>query len=223
MRLMAHPPRIPVWLPLEKEVAYFVTICVQGRQPVLANQETLIALQNAVHDIKRWRLIAAMVMPDHIHLLAAPLDRDAPVGEFTTLLKRAMRRKLAAKWNWQAGCFDHLLRSDESAQQKWEYMRENPVRAGLVPRPQDWPYSIGFTHSNPPSAAAWPTNRTMTNPPCRAGGPPAAVLFESRAIALFRPGRPARRGPAVRVHLPAEEPAAWAAEPELLFQYETAR
>ena len=42
---------------------------------------------------------------------------------------------------WQDGFFDHLLRSGESYAEKWNYVRMNPVRAGLVARPEDWPYS----------------------------------------------------------------------------------
>jgi len=42
---------------------------------------------------------------------------------------------------WQRGFFDHVLRSEESYSQKWEYVRENPVRANLVQYPNDWPYS----------------------------------------------------------------------------------
>jgi len=42
------------------------------------------------------------------------------------------------------GGFDRLLRTDESAQEKWAYMRLNPVRAGLVKRPEDWPYQTGL-------------------------------------------------------------------------------
>ena len=148
---MSHPPRIPVWLPLDKEVVYFLTICVQGRQPVLANSQTFAAFESAIRNIKRWRVIAAVLMPDHLHSLVAPLDRDAPVGEFVSLLKRLIRRELNTEWTWQSGSFDHLLRSNESAQQKWDYMRENPVRAGLVKRCEDWPYTIGITPPSPPS------------------------------------------------------------------------
>ena len=36
--------------------------------------------------------------------------------------------------------FDHVLRNDESYAQKWEYVRENPVRAGLVAEWHEWPY-----------------------------------------------------------------------------------
>jgi hypothetical protein len=48
-------------------------------------------------------------------------------------------------WHWQEGCFDRLLRSDESLSDKWEYLRQNPVRAGLVANPEDWPYQYAST------------------------------------------------------------------------------
>jgi hypothetical protein len=41
---------------------------------------------------------------------------------------------------WQEGFFDHLLRTNESYSQKWNYVRENPVRDGLVKSAADWPY-----------------------------------------------------------------------------------
>jgi hypothetical protein len=41
---------------------------------------------------------------------------------------------------WERGFFDHLLRSEESYAQKWAYVQQNPVRAGLVTRMDDWPY-----------------------------------------------------------------------------------
>jgi putative transposase len=41
---------------------------------------------------------------------------------------------------WQEDYFDRYLRSAESYGQKWQYVRNNPVRAGLVRCPEDWPY-----------------------------------------------------------------------------------
>jgi putative transposase len=75
---------------------------------------------------------------------ASTIQRELPLGNFSAAIKRWMRQQLRAEWQWQSGGFDRLLRSDEAAQQKWEYMRENPVRAGLVKQWSDWPYSIGF-------------------------------------------------------------------------------
>ena len=41
---------------------------------------------------------------------------------------------------WQRGFFDHVIRSSESYSQKWEYVRDNPVRAGLVQEADEWPF-----------------------------------------------------------------------------------
>ena len=42
--------------------------------------------------------------------------------------------------DWQRDFFDHRLRKDEGYTEKAHYIRMNPVRAGLVARPEDWPY-----------------------------------------------------------------------------------
>ena len=141
---MAVPPRIPVLLPLDHEVVYFVTFNVAERRRVLANGPAFAAWRLAVAEIKQWTVLAGVMMPDHIHVLVYPHDRDADVGEFSGLTKRLIRRQARKDWRWQTGSFDRLLRGTESAQEKWVYIRENPVRAGLVTRWQDWPYRIGF-------------------------------------------------------------------------------
>ena len=41
---------------------------------------------------------------------------------------------------WQEEFFDHVLRSSESYGQKWDYVRQNPVRAGLVASADEWPW-----------------------------------------------------------------------------------
>ena len=142
---MGHPPRIPVWLPWDQSVIYFVTICVEGREPILANDTVFGALKLAIAKLRDWRVLAAMLMPDHLHTIVAPRkNREAKLGNFSGALKRWMRQELNASWNWQSGCFDRLLRSGESLHEKWLYVQENLVRAGLVSRWEDWPYQIGL-------------------------------------------------------------------------------
>jgi hypothetical protein len=41
---------------------------------------------------------------------------------------------------WQSGGLHHRIRSWEGAEEKRRYMMLNPVRAGLVARPEDWPF-----------------------------------------------------------------------------------
>jgi putative transposase len=153
---MAHPPRIPVWLPDKQSVIYFVTICVADRKPVLANDGAF----NAFKIAKDWTVLAAVLMPDHLHVIVTPTeDREARIGDFSAALKRWVREEIVkhgkrsacpttAHWQWQPGCFDRLLRSDESLQDKWLHVEENPVRAGLVHRFEDWTYRFAFNEAS---------------------------------------------------------------------------
>ena len=56
-------------------------------------------------------------------------------------MTKAVVREQAPEPLWQRGFFDHVLRSEESYAQKWAYVRDNPIRAGLVKRGDDWPYA----------------------------------------------------------------------------------
>jgi hypothetical protein len=51
-------------------------------------------------------------------------------------------------WRWQKGFHDHRIRSPESEAQKWDYLRLNPVRAGLVKRPEEWSYGGEIFHGD---------------------------------------------------------------------------
>ena len=146
---MAEPPRLPaILLPWDKSVIYFVTICVEHRRKVLANQRTFETIKAVFAQMRRWQVMAGVVMPDHIHLILSPLgDRDLSVGDFAVGFKRMVRKQLGSQnWASQRGCFDRLLRSDEHLGSKWIYVEDNPVRAGLVSRWQDWPYRFDFVN-----------------------------------------------------------------------------
>jgi putative transposase len=85
-----------------------------------------------------------VIMPDHVHLFVRGPD-DSKLGRWMGTLKqflaKAVARKKRPKPLWQRQFFDHVLRSDESYGQKWNYVRDNPVRAGLVAKAEDWPYA----------------------------------------------------------------------------------
>jgi putative transposase len=81
-----------------------------------------------------------VIMPDHIHLFVRG-TLDFCLRQWVRMLRRALATRIVAvPPHWQPGFFDHLLRNDESYAQKWEYVRQNPVRAGLVESAEDWPY-----------------------------------------------------------------------------------
>lgn len=115
------------------------------RKPVLANDRTWQLCLVTLRNLDRWTLLAALAMPDHLHLLLAPSDREGSLTEFSKWFKRWFNQTLPDReWEWQQGCFDRLLRSDESLSDKWAYIRENPVRAGLVCDAAKWPYQYAF-------------------------------------------------------------------------------
>ena len=56
-------------------------------------------------------------------------------------------KRLAARHTgvaWQRNYFDHRVRPDEGLQLKTDYIRQNPVRAGLVKRVEDWPHFVDY-------------------------------------------------------------------------------
>jgi putative transposase len=146
---MGEPPRLsPILLPWEKSIIYFVTLCVKNRRKVLANDKVFESIQAIIAQLKKWHVLAATIMPDHVHLIVSPVDeRELPIGDFSTGFKRLLRKNLAWQpWEWQRGCFDRLLRSDENLTDKWIYVHDNPVRHGLVQKAGDWPYQLDFVN-----------------------------------------------------------------------------
>ena len=129
--------------------AIFVTFCRLTRDPFPANARDVI-LQHCMHgDGKRIKLHAAVVMPDHVHLLLTPLrDEQGWPYALSAILKlikgvsaRSVNKLLGSSGPvWQEESFDLVLRSNESFQAKTEYIRQNPVRRGLEKRPEDYPW-----------------------------------------------------------------------------------
>jgi REP element-mobilizing transposase RayT len=97
----------------------------------------------------RIRLHAVVIMPDHVHLLLSPL-RDGEGWPFALVdILQCLKSATAHRINkllrhsgpvWEEESFDHILRSDESLREKCEYIRQNPVKAGLVRWPEDYPW-----------------------------------------------------------------------------------
>jgi len=83
-------------------------------------------------------------MPDHLHLLVEACDEQADLVAFAKDIKQRIGyrhpRKSAARI-WQKGLHDRVLRDDEATLTVVKYILENPVRAGLVKEPRDYPYS----------------------------------------------------------------------------------
>ena len=127
--------------------ALFVTFRKLTREPFPAAARAIV-LQHCLHDHgTKVQVHALVVMPDHVHLLLTPLrDRDSDVYSLVGILQgiksassHSLNRLLGKSGPvWQEESFDHVLRGNESFAEKLEYIRQNPVRRGLVARPEDY-------------------------------------------------------------------------------------
>jgi putative transposase len=122
---------------------FFVTFCTRNRQTIPDLEKAQAAVEayarRGVEDFGT-ALGRYVIMPDHIHLFVCG-DVEFVLSKWVAGLKRAISKSLRVSGEfWQPTFFDHVLRSEESYSEKWEYVCENPVRAGLVKKSNDWPY-----------------------------------------------------------------------------------
>jgi putative transposase len=119
----------------------FLTLCAEGRKTWLAAPAVHESLRAAWQSAQTWLVGYYLLMPDHLHLFCAPHDVTIALEKWLTFWKRQFRR-LHQNTNarWQAHPFHHRLRREEDYTEKWNYVRENPLREGLVKDAADWPY-----------------------------------------------------------------------------------
>ena len=122
----------------------FVTVTTKDRKPLLAQPDVHDLLLQVWTDSSHWLVGKYVVMPDHLHLFAAPARPEAlNVRDWTAYWKSMTARnwpRLDEKPIWQREAWDRQLRQGDSYSAKWEYVRNNPVRHELVPQAEDWPY-----------------------------------------------------------------------------------
>jgi putative transposase len=119
----------------------FLTVCTEKRSLWLAQP----TVQRTLHHIWKdqataWLVGEYVIMPDHLHLFCAPGDLRFTSERWAAFWKDRFAKARPGYGRFQAGAFHHRLRDEENYAQKWRYARENPVRKGLVQRPEDWPF-----------------------------------------------------------------------------------
>ena len=133
------PHDVPLWV--SDEAVWFVTICTLPRgENQLCHRDAANELFETMefrNERGDWFVTLALLMPDHLHFLVS-FPPDAVLRKVIAQWKEISAKKLGVQW--QRDFFDHRLRRDESLREKWDYIRLNPVRAGLIGSVEDWPY-----------------------------------------------------------------------------------
>jgi putative transposase len=129
------------------ESAYFVSTQTAQRQPFFRHDRwAKLFEQTLFHYVENdYRLHAFVIMPDHIHILFTP---KLTIEKAVQLIKGGFsfraRKELAWKFEiWQQGFTDHRIRDEGDWQHHLEYIRQNPVQAGLVTEFSSYQY-MGF-------------------------------------------------------------------------------
>jgi putative transposase len=129
---------------------HYITFTCYHRAPRLAAPGARALFEQTLERVRRWYgfyISGYVVMPEHVHLLMSEPERGQ-VSIAIQMLKQIVSRRLgsgAAEPFWQRRYFDFNVWSKKKFVEKLRYMHRNPVRRGLVERPEDWPWS-SFRH-----------------------------------------------------------------------------
>lgn len=104
-------------------------------------------------DGTRYRLLAWCVMPNHVHALLETYAGNpvgSVVGTWKSFTARRANEILGRKGPfWQRDYYDRYIRDAEHYSAALRYIENNPVKAGLVSRPEEWPWSSAAKRQKP--------------------------------------------------------------------------
>ena len=119
----------------------FVTVCTRNRDRWLATSNVHSRLRENWRKSTAWHVGRYVIMPDHVHLFAAATKSPIPLDNWVRYWKSQFTKQHQdANCRWQTDHWDTRMRSAQNYQDKWEYIRWNPVRARLVDTPEKWEY-----------------------------------------------------------------------------------
>jgi putative transposase len=142
---------------------FFATSVANGRRPLFKKEEMARLFLDVLQDYRgqgRYLLHEFVVMPDHFHLIVTPAA-DVPLEKAGQYIKGGfsfrVKRELAFRsLVWQEkGFTNHRIRDAEDYQKHREYIHNNPVKAGLVKTPSEYPYSSAFPGMDLDPALLW--------------------------------------------------------------------
>lgn len=157
--------------------ARFVTFSCQHRLPLFSNDriaEAFVDHLGRVRDKLGFGLVAWVVMPEHVHLLALPRSGEAEMPRILQAIKQPFAKRVLHRWReleapvleqlvddagmarfWlRGGGYDRNITSDHEWFEKVDYIHQNPVTRGLVGAATDYPWSSARAHAHDPRAGA---------------------------------------------------------------------
>ena len=127
--------------------SYLLTFVTAERQPLFKGEGDVALVRDQIvraASVKRFEILLYCFMPDHVHLIVAGRCDDADLKAFAKLAKQYAgfyyARARSGRRLWQHGSNDHIIRDKVDLLDRFRYVVNNPVAAGLVKRPEDYPF-----------------------------------------------------------------------------------
>jgi len=131
------------------ESLHFITFSCFHRLPLLdapGAKETVEAVLEQTRARHLARVYAYVLMPEHVHLLINEPPRIL-LSQLLKAVKQMTSRKLRGPREkfWQDRYYDRNVHGEKARSEVIRYIHRNPVKHGLVEKPEDWPWS-SFRH-----------------------------------------------------------------------------
>jgi putative transposase len=128
---------------------YFLTWRCRQEQRLAPEERGLVLAALLHYNDNKWEVSAVVIMPDHVHALVKPLPHlEGGVYNLAEIIHSVKRfsvyeinKRRGAKGSlWQDERYDRIVRDEAEFLGKWNYLRNNPVKAGLTDRPENYPW-----------------------------------------------------------------------------------
>ena len=133
---------MPVVVRHNEPTVVLLTVCTRERRNHLANEMVHQVMKSAWMDAYAWRVGLYVIMPDHLHMFCSPGSVEFPaIASWARYWKSLTSQAMG--WGsgmWQLDCWDTQMRDIRHYEGKCAYVRQNPVRRGLVSESRQWPY-----------------------------------------------------------------------------------
>jgi len=124
---------------------FFVTTSTLDRIDLFDSNHKLSQANEILFNVVKLHssiLMGYVLMPNHVHLLIGTQQGGDQISKFVHSFKGNVRKEIAGDRSiWQKRFDDLMIATEDQFRIKLEYIHWNPVKRGLVEKPEDWKYS----------------------------------------------------------------------------------
>ena len=122
---------------------HFLTLSCHRHAFILGMPESRNTLQKILEETRHkysFEIFGYVIMSNHVHLLVSEPE-DGKLSTAIQVMKQRFSRTCQEEFVWEPRYHDFNVFSDRKKMEKLHYMHQNPVAAGLVDLPEQWPWS----------------------------------------------------------------------------------